>query len=341
MPLEAERRRTLLLAGGFLLLAVSLLVGALRLGLDPGLPLFLAGLLYLPAHLLVRGFKARVKRALLGPVAEALGFRYSPEGGFSREEALASGLFPSPDRYEAEDLVEGEAGGIPFASSDVALYRKVRTRNGSYYQRFFGGTLYRFRLPFPVEGEVRLAPQGKGKEVGWLTGWRLLLLYGFIAFFALFAALVPAENRDGPWWVIYAVLAFFALLPLLFWLRSQRGELKRVALESPEFERLFDAYGEDQVGARKLLTPAVQEALVRFRRYLGKPLWAAVKGDALWLAVEGRDRFEPSLFRPLTPGLVAALAHRARRELLEAGRVVEAFRLEEVKRKYRGLSLEG
>jgi hypothetical protein len=117
---------------------------------------------------------------LVSPLAEALGFRYSPGRGLSREEALASGLFPPLDRYEAEDLVEGEVSGVPFASSDIALYRKVRVRSGGVstyqYRKFFGGTLYRFHLPFPVEGEVRFGPRGRGMGVG----DRGLLLIGTI-----------------------------------------------------------------------------------------------------------------------------------------------------------------
>jgi len=328
--LEAARRRTLFLAGA--LFATAGLLFLLGLG-GREWAFFPAGLLGFLGELLVRKFQTEAKRALVAPLAGALGLRYWPEQGFSREETLASGLFPSPDQYEAEDLVEGEVGGIPFASSDVALYRKVRTRNGTSYQRFFGGTLYRFHLPFTVEGEVRFGPQGRGARVGFSWG-AVLLYYGLLAFFALFAASVPPENRDGPWWVIYAILLLFALLPLLFLFPPFRGgkRLERVVLESPEFERLFDAYGEDQVGARRLLTPRTQEALVRLRKRLGKPLWGAVRGEELWLAVEGRDRFPVPLFRPVRETLEAWKA-RYREELLEAFRVAEALRLEEEARR--------
>jgi hypothetical protein len=333
--LERERRRTLLAAG---LLAFSAgLLFLLGLG-GREWAFFLGGLLFLLAQARIALFRARVKRALVSPLAEALGFRYSPERGFSREETLASGLFPSPDRYEAEDLVEGEVGGIPFASSDIALYRKVRTRNGTSYQRFFGGTLYRFHLPFAVEGEVRFGPQGRGTMAGLslppLAAAFLVLWYVLVTAFILFALLAP-ERVEGPRVALYA-MAFFAyvLFPLALFgprlLRSRKN--RRVVLESPEFERLFDAYGEDQVGARKLLTPRMQEALVAVRCHLGKPLWGAVRGEYLWLAVEGKDRFPVPLFRPVTETYEAWKA-RYREELLEAFRVAEALRLEEEARR--------
>ncbi len=118
------------------------------------------------AFAILRIYTLAAKKALAAPLAKAMGFRYEPEGGLPREEVLASGLFPTPDRYEAEDLVTGEVRGFPFAASDVRLYREVRTRDGSHYQKLFEGTLYRFTLPFAVEGEVRLGPQGRGRVAG-------------------------------------------------------------------------------------------------------------------------------------------------------------------------------
>ena len=331
--LEGERRRTLLAAG--LLLSSA---GGLSLLWLSGREwaLFLGALLALLAQASIGSFRARAKRALVVPLARALGFRYWPERGLSREEALASGLFPPPDRYEAEDLVKGEVGGIPFASSDIALYRRMRTKNGTSYERFFEGVLYRFRLPFAVEGEVRFAPQGRGAQVGWNRGL-LFLWYGLLAFLALFAALVPPGN-GLPLWAVYTFLLPFALVPLLAW--SQRGRgLERVVLEGAEFERLFDVYGEDQVGARRLLTPRTQEALVRLRRHLGRPLWGAVRGEYLWLAVENKDRFPVPLLRPVEETFEAWKA-RYREELLEAFRVAEALGLEEEARR-RGAFPEG
>ncbi len=118
-------------------------------------------------RLLIEDFRVKAKKALVAPLAEALGFRYSPDRGFSEKEVLASGLFPSPpDIYASEDLVEGEVNGIPFTSSDITLYRGVRPKDGATMRKFFRGTLYRFRLPFSVEGEVRFGPRGRGMGVG-------------------------------------------------------------------------------------------------------------------------------------------------------------------------------
>jgi len=284
-----------------------------------------------------------LKKALVGPLAEALGFCYSPDRGLSEKEVLASGLFPSsPDIYASEDLVEGEVNGIPFASSDITLYRGVRPKDGATMRKFFRGTLYRFRLPFSVEGEVRFGPRSMGMGVV----DRLSVLINAIAGGGLliFVVLVILGKLDAIMMVlIYTLLGPF-ILQFFFSIhdailgrkngkrRFGRVPLGRVPLESPEFERFYDAYGEDPVGARKLLTPRVQEALVRLREYFGKPVWGAVRGRDLWLLVKGRDRFPVPVLRPVGETLEAWKA-RYRAELLEASRVVEVLRLEEEARR--------
>ncbi len=190
--LEISRKRTLIASRVLYLLAgVLFLFGVGILGI------LLASL----AQLLIKTFRVKAKEALVVPLAEALGFRYSPERGLSQEEALASGLFSLPDAYDSEDLVEGEVNGIPFASSDIALYRRVRViiNNVSFYHylRFFRGTLYRLHLPFSVEGEVRFGPRGRGTKVV----YRHLLLVGIftIGVSLLLFTLVAFSEKLSAW----------------------------------------------------------------------------------------------------------------------------------------------
>ena len=336
--LEAARKRTLIASGVLYFLAGALFL--LGLG-GQGWAFFLGVLLALFARFLMNAFQVGVKEALVTPLAQALGFRYSPTRGLSREEALASGLFPPPDGYEAEDLVEGEVNGIPFTSSDIALYREVRVKSGNVstyqYRKFFGGTLYRFHLPFSVEGEVRFGPRGRGMGV---VDKRLLLIGTIViggSFLVVTLATFSEELRVRDTLPFYAFLALFAFI---FYISTfgRKKKWERVVLESPEFERLYDVYGEDQVEARKLLTPRVQEALVHLRKYFGKPVWGAVRGRDLWFAVEGKDRFPVPVLRPVGETL-ETWKTRYHEELLEAFRVVEALKLEE-EAKRRGVLLK-
>lgn len=337
--LEAERRKILLISGVLLFLAGHLFF----LGLEGRVwHFFLGGLLPFLAWALMKRLRTRIKQALVAPLAEAMGLHYWPERGFSQEEALSSGFLPSPDRYEAGGLVAGKVDGIPFASSDIALYREVCTKRGFYYQKLFGGVLYRFRLPFAVEEEVRFGPRGRGVEVG--LDQRVVDFDGFALLSAFFVALFIV-GRVSLWQAFYIALLLSALTFVLLLAGSHlagfhRGKkLDRMVPESLKFKRLFDVYGEDQVGARKLLSPRTQEALVRLRKRLGKPIWGAVRGRDLWLAVEGKDQFPVSILRPVSKTFETWKA-RYQEELSEAFQVVGALRLEE-EAKRRGALLEG
>jgi hypothetical protein len=324
--LEISRKKTLIASGVLYFLAGVLFLFGLGF---PGI------LLPLLAQLMIKTFQVGLKKALVTPLAEALGFRYSPEQGFPEEEALTSGLFSSPDGYDAEDLVEGEVNGIPFASSDITLYRKVRVRIGNasfdHYLRFFRGTLYRFHLPFPIEGEVRFGPRGRGMGV---ADRRALFIGAFmvvITFLAVTAGVLfgGLGIRDAlPLYILLPLFFFFASLASMFRRKGGYERPKRVVLESPEFERLFDVYGEDQVEVRKVLTPRLQEALVRLRKYLGKPIWGVVRGNDLWLLVKGRDRFLVPVLRPVSE-IIETWKTRYQEELLEVSRVAEMLKLEE------------
>jgi len=268
--LEATRKKVLLYSRVLLLLGWVLIL----LGLGGGwrillllIGLYLIGL----GRLQTNTLRTKFKETLVTPLAEALGLRYSPKRGFSRKDILASGLFPPPDDHDSEDLVEGEVDGIPFASSDITLYNKVEVESGNVstyqYQEFFRGTLYRFHLPFSVEGEVRFGPRGRRIQV---VHKAALFMGTFIVVVGLLMVTVGVlfgglNIRDALLFYVLLVLSFFVVL--VFTIRRKKGfeGSKRVVLESPEFERFYDAYG-DQVEARKLLTPRVQEALVRLIR---------------------------------------------------------------------------
>jgi hypothetical protein len=330
--LETIRKKVLLHSRGFLFLGWVLIL----LGLGGGWRslLLLVGFYFIGlARLQMRDLQVKFKEALVTPLAEALGFRYSPERGFSLEEILTSGLFPSPDDCDSEDLVEGEVNGIPFASSDIAFYNKVEVEINNattyHYQEFFRGTLYRFHLPFSIEEEVRFGPRGRRIQVA----HKLPLFVGtFIYVVGLLMLVVGvlfggASVRDVLPFGILWVLSIFPILASTIRIKKGFEGPNRVVLESPEFERLYDAYG-DQVGARKVLTPRVQEALGRLRKYFGKPIWGAVRERYLWLAVEGRDRFSVPVNRPVMD-ILEMEKERYQEELLEIFRVVEVLRLEE------------
>lgn len=83
---------------------------------------------------------------------------------------------------------------------------------------------------------------------------------------------------------------------------KKKSGLKRVGLVDPVFEKIFEAYGSDQVEARYLLTPTFMQKLVDLQRLLdGNKLKAAFTGGHLLITVQAPDQFEiGSMFTSLT-----------------------------------------
>jgi len=83
--------------------------------------------------------------------------------------------------------------------------------------------------------------------------------------------------------------------------RKKRGDMKRVGLVDPVFEKIFEAYGTDQVEARYLLTPTFMQRLGDLENSVdGKNIRFAFIGGQLLIAIETGNRYEPgSMFKPL------------------------------------------
>ncbi|MDX1711693.1 MAG: DUF3137 domain-containing protein, partial [Rhodovibrionaceae bacterium] len=67
----------------------------------------------------------------------------------------------------------------------------------------------------------------------------------------------------------------------------------RVALESPDFEKLYEVYSDDQVEARYILTPGFMERLMELQRVLGKtPTLGFVERQLYLVLPMDSDSFE-------------------------------------------------
>lgn len=86
------------------------------------------------------------------------------------------------------------------------------------------------------------------------------------------------------------------------WFNSKKKQdLKRVGLEDPHFEKIFEAYGSDQVTARVLLDPLMIQALVDLEQAFGGSKVRALFIDgSMFIAFEAKNQFEAgSMFTPL------------------------------------------
>ncbi|NQT27975.1 MAG: DUF3137 domain-containing protein, partial [Candidatus Omnitrophica bacterium] len=77
-----------------------------------------------------------------------------------------------------------------------------------------------------------------------------------------------------------------------------RGQL--VKLEDPEFEKMFVVYGEDQVGARYILSMSLMRRITDFKNKTKRQIHLSFIRSHIFIAISyRRDLFEPRIFRTL------------------------------------------
>ncbi len=83
---------------------------------------------------------------------------------------------------------------------------------------------------------------------------------------------------------------------------KKKSDMKRIGLVDPVFEKIFEAYGTDQVEGRVILDPALMQRMVDLERAVsGKNIRFGFDRDTLFIAVETKDQFEAgSMFKSLT-----------------------------------------
>jgi len=84
--------------------------------------------------------------------------------------------------------------------------------------------------------------------------------------------------------------------------RKKRGDMKRVGLVDPVFEKIFEAYSTDQVESRYLLDPHFMQKLVDLENSVnGKNIRFGFIEGQLLIVVETKNRYEAgSMLKPLT-----------------------------------------
>ena len=69
--------------------------------------------------------------------------------------------------------------------------------------------------------------------------------------------------------------------------------MKRIGLADPVFEKMFEAYGTDQVEGRVILDPAFMQRMVDLETSIdGSNIRFGFDQDKLFIAVETPDQFE-------------------------------------------------
>lgn len=171
----------------------------------------------------------------LHPAMEYQKEYYVPQSIFA-----ASELFKRTDRYNGEDLFQGQHGDTAFRFSEVHAEERYTTTDSD------GNTQVKYRTIF--KGIFLVADFNKhlnAKTFVYTSGWKWSFKY------------------------------------------------KRVKLENPEFEEIFNVYGSDQIEARYVLTPKIMERMVMLHDKFQRNMWFSFNENHMYAALDTpRDYFE-------------------------------------------------
>ena len=186
---------------------------------------------------------------------------YSPDNFLGEDMFEECGLFnKKPDAYDGGDLVEGTLGATKIAFSEVHAQYRTTTTDGQGHARTEWHTIFK--------GVLFVADFNKA-----FHSRTFVLPDTAEKLFGSFGQKLQALNPD-------------------------RHQL--IKLENPDFERAFVVYGDDQVEARYLLTPALMDRILRYQQRTGEELHLSFVEGCVFVAIpSSRDLFEPRVFRSI------------------------------------------
>ena len=128
----------------------------------------------------------------------------------------------------------------------------------------------------------------KGKEY-WQTIFRgLFFVADFNKYFKGKTVVLPDNSEK-----------FLGSLSHFFQSFSSRGEL--VKMDNPEFEKEFVIYSDDQIEARYILSHSLMDAILKYKKLVGKNLSISFVGPNIYIAIGFKQRlFEPKIYKKVT-----------------------------------------
>ncbi|HIP30518.1 MAG TPA: DUF3137 domain-containing protein [Sulfurospirillum arcachonense] len=80
---------------------------------------------------------------------------------------------------------------------------------------------------------------------------------------------------------------------------SSRGEL--VKMDSPEFEKEFVVYSDDQIEARYILSHSLMDSILKYKKLVGKNISISFVGSNIYIAIGFKQKlFEPKIYKKVT-----------------------------------------
>ncbi len=228
-------------------------------------PLIALGVYWVIVSLEKSKYGSNFKKLLMPPLVAQFGqLSFEADAGLSEDEFNLANLHARPDRFSAQDLIEGKIGATAVRLSEVEAETRTERRDEkgrvtTTYTTFFQGLFLIADFNKNLGGTTVVLPEGVTGSLG----------------------------------------NFGAKLQSMGGTLSGRGEL--VKLEDPEFEAHFKAFSTDQIEARYVLSSSLMRRFLDLRNEFGCDISAAFQGESLYLTIDTRRNwFEaPPLGTPL------------------------------------------
>jgi hypothetical protein len=103
-------------------------------------------------------FQKEARSYLTSAISKSLfpGSQFNKKDGFVEDEVLRPGFFAKSDRFHSNDLLDATYDGVSFDQCHFQLEKKTSSKNGSSYDTYGQGTMYRFNFTRTFKGRVKV-----------------------------------------------------------------------------------------------------------------------------------------------------------------------------------------
>ena len=197
-------------------------------------------------------------------------------------------LFNSFGKYIYDDRLKGKYKGLDIVIEEICL-ESADAGRGSYARAGRNGVKYP-QSTMVIPAKWKMAAELLGNVLKILSKQNISFEIGKKVFSGIFIRVPSMKKYEGRT-IVKAEKAF----------HDEKDE-KKVNLEDPEFERLYDTYSTDQVEARYLLTTAFMNRMVALsKKGIGKRILVSFEKNYINIAVSlNKDWLEVPVCVPAT-----------------------------------------
>jgi hypothetical protein len=293
---------------------------------------------------LKRTIKEKISKTIYTSRFKEKNANFEHERGLTFKEVISSKLFQYPNRFESNNLIEGEILGFPYKASNITLWKRYKKKGGDVEETvIFDGRMYVIKTPFSKKGIILKSKNSKESPLN----IAILAIIGSIIFLSIITIIIPKilpalfmHSSPSPYQeqlstttlqqnIKFALLFVITviILVLISLISTKKKKYQKAKLESSQFNKYFDIETQDQIELRKTLTPAVMEKLINLRNSIGE-FHLSIIGNKIFFAFP--KSFDIKYNKPIQE-LIEEAKQSVERELENIKSIIETLKLEEEK----------